>query len=112
MSTQTPDCEDFTALYRRAFAQYGTKALWNMRPVEDPSVLDALAITRALRMRVGMAGRRLAALKSLAKGDRIQVEGQLRSHEYDREIPVVGGGSTAIVPTRSWEIRDIVKFGT
>jgi len=52
--------EDFTALYRRAFAEYGTQALWNMRPIEDPTPADALAITKALRTKGGMEGRRLA----------------------------------------------------
>ena len=52
--------EDFVNLYRRAFAEYGTKALWNMRPIEDPTPADALAITKALRTHGGMDGRRLA----------------------------------------------------
>jgi hypothetical protein len=52
--------ETFDSLYRRAFAQYGTEALWNMRPIEDPTPADALAITKALRTHGGMNGRRLA----------------------------------------------------
>ena len=52
--------DDFANLYRRAFAQYGTQALWNMRPLEDPTPADALAITKALRTHGGMEGRRLA----------------------------------------------------
>lgn len=56
----TPTQEDVTTLYRRAFAEYGTQALWNMRPVEDPTPADALAITRALRTHGGIGGRRLA----------------------------------------------------
>jgi len=52
--------ETFTALYRRAFAEYGTQALWNMRPIENPTPADALAVTRALRTHGGMEGRRLA----------------------------------------------------
>ncbi len=55
-----PAPEDFVTLYRRAFAQYGTEALWNMRPIEDPTPADALAITKALRTHGGMEGRRLA----------------------------------------------------
>ena len=51
---------DFTSLYRRAFAQYGIEALWNMRPLEDPTPADVLAITKALRTHGGMEGRRLA----------------------------------------------------
>ena len=52
--------EDFVSLYRQAFADYGTQALWNMRPVKDPTLADALAITKALRTHGGMEGRRLA----------------------------------------------------
>jgi hypothetical protein len=51
---------DYAVLYRRAFAEYGPRALWNMRPVESPTAADALAITRALRTHGGMDGRRLA----------------------------------------------------
>ena len=56
----TPATEDFAVLYRCAFADYGAQALWNMRPVEDPTPADALAITKALRTHGGMEGRRLA----------------------------------------------------
>ena len=52
--------EDFVSLYRQAFAEYGTQALWNMRPLEAPTPADALAITKALRTHGGMEGRRLA----------------------------------------------------
>jgi hypothetical protein len=51
---------EVTRLYRRAFAEYGTEALWNLRPLDEPSPADALAITKALRTHGGMAGRRLA----------------------------------------------------
>lgn len=55
-----PEPEDIAALYRRAFAKYGSQALWNMRPVGHPTPGDALAITKALRTHGGMDGRRLA----------------------------------------------------
>ena len=60
MNDDRPTAEDFTKLYRRAFSDYGTKALWNMRAVENPTPADALAITKALRTHGGMDGRRLA----------------------------------------------------
>jgi hypothetical protein len=47
-------------LYRTAFEDYGAVALWNMRPVEEPTSADALAITKALRTHGRMPGRRLA----------------------------------------------------
>ena len=59
MAEETQPSE-IASLYRRAFAEYGTQALWNMRPLEDPTPADALAITKALRTHGGMAGRRLA----------------------------------------------------
>ena len=52
--------EDLGELYQRAFKDYGTRALWNMRPIEDPGPADALAIAKALRTHGGMDGRRLA----------------------------------------------------
>ena len=58
---ELPEAEPgFADLYRRAFAEYGVEALWNMRPIEDPTPADALAITKALRTHGGMEGRRLA----------------------------------------------------
>jgi hypothetical protein len=60
MSTKLADPEDLASLYRRAFGDYGARALWNMRPVERPTPADALAITKALRTHGGMEGRRLA----------------------------------------------------
>ncbi len=52
--------EELAALYRRAFADHGVRALWNMRPVDNPTPADALVITRALRTHGRMEGRRLA----------------------------------------------------
>jgi len=52
--------EDLGGLYQRAFKDYGSRALWNMRPTEEPTPADALAIAKALRTHGGMDGRRLA----------------------------------------------------
>jgi hypothetical protein len=60
MTVEPPQPDDIASLYSRAFAEYGARALWNMRPVADPSPADALAITKALRTHGGMEGRRLA----------------------------------------------------
>jgi hypothetical protein len=59
MSTEPEKPEDLASLYRRAFAEYG-QALWNLRPVKEPTASDALAITQALRTHGRMDGRRLA----------------------------------------------------
>jgi hypothetical protein len=40
---------EMTDLYRRAFAQFGTRALWNIKQVDNPTVEQILAITRQLR---------------------------------------------------------------
>jgi hypothetical protein len=60
MNDTAAEPEDISNLYRLAFAKYGTQALWNMRPIEDPTPADALAITKALRTHGGMEVRRLA----------------------------------------------------
>ncbi len=41
--------QDYVALYRRAFKEYGTWALWNIRAFEAPTPADALIVARALR---------------------------------------------------------------
>ena len=70
MSTEREQPEDLASLYRRAFAEYGTRALWNMRPIRDPTPADALAITRALRTYGRMEGRRLAErIEALCRAD-------------------------------------------
>jgi len=60
MGTELSPPEDLANLYRRAFDEHGARALWNMRPVEQPTLADALAITKALRTHGRMDGRRLA----------------------------------------------------
>jgi hypothetical protein len=60
MGTSPTPPDDLVSLYRRAFAEHGVRAFWNMRPVEEPTPADALAITKALRTHGGMEGRRLA----------------------------------------------------
>jgi len=51
---------DFVSLYRRAFAEYGARALWNKRLLEAPTPEDALVVARALRVEGDRAARRLA----------------------------------------------------
>jgi hypothetical protein len=71
MNTEPEQPEDLASLYRHTFAEYGTRALWNMRPVEDPTPADALAITKALRTYGRMDGRRLAErIEELCRANR------------------------------------------
>ena len=51
---------DFVSLYRQAFAEYGTRALWNKRRLPAPTPQDALVVARALRIEGDRRARRLA----------------------------------------------------
>jgi hypothetical protein len=51
---------NFVALYRLAFAEYGTRALWNKRRLRAPTPQDALVIARALRIEGDRRARCLA----------------------------------------------------
>ncbi|HJU17461.1 MAG TPA: hypothetical protein VJ770_13465 [Stellaceae bacterium] len=60
MTAEQNKPEDFASLYRRAFAEYGTRALWNKRLLETPTPEDALVVARALRIEDDRAARQLA----------------------------------------------------
>ena len=60
MTTEHKQSGDFANLYRRAFAEYGTRALWNKSPVEMPTLEDALVVARALRIEGNREARQLA----------------------------------------------------
>ena len=51
---------DYVGLYKRAFAEYGVHALWNLRAFDDPTPGDALVVARALRIEGDLVARRLA----------------------------------------------------
>jgi hypothetical protein len=60
MNYQTTEPASLLSLYRRAFAEYGTRALWNKRLLEAPTPEDALVVARALRIEGDREARRLA----------------------------------------------------
>jgi hypothetical protein len=60
MDDPHPETETFASLYRRAFTEYRTQALWNKRMVEQPRRDDALVIARALRFEGDRNARSLA----------------------------------------------------
>ena len=60
MNAAVPEPESFASLYRRAFSQYGTQALWNRRMLEEPTPDDALVVARALRIEGDLNARWLA----------------------------------------------------
>jgi hypothetical protein len=51
---------EYVVLYRQAFAEYGSHALWNLRAFDAPSQADALVVARALRVEGDLVARRLA----------------------------------------------------
>lgn len=60
MNAEPQESEDLARLYRRAFAEYGARALWNKRELEAPTPADALVVARALRLEGNREARRLA----------------------------------------------------
>lgn len=60
MNDTPPEPETLANLYHRAFAEYGTQALWNKRMLEEPTPDDALVIARALRIEGDREARKLA----------------------------------------------------
>jgi len=47
-------------LYRQAFAEFGTVALWSTRQLPRPTMATALSITESLRVEGDLAARLLA----------------------------------------------------
>ncbi len=52
--------QDWPALYRRAFAEFGGRALWNVRELDTPTPRDALAVARQLRIEGDLQARAFA----------------------------------------------------
>ncbi len=59
---------EILALYRRAFAEFGARALWNIKEFDEPTVPQMLAITRQLRTEGDLNARRLAEQIERAAG--------------------------------------------
>jgi hypothetical protein len=55
-----PAPEEVVRLYRRAFAEFGTRALWNWRHMEHPTITQALAIADSLKAEGDLKARALA----------------------------------------------------
>jgi hypothetical protein len=62
MNNPATEPADFRILYRRAFAEFGTHALWNKRMLDEPMPEDALVVARALRIEGDREARTLAEL--------------------------------------------------
>ena len=52
--------ESLTALYNRAFTEYGTHALWNVKQLDDPSPHILRRTAHRLRVEGDLDARRLA----------------------------------------------------
>jgi hypothetical protein len=63
-----PSKDEIVGLDRRAFAEFGSRALWNIRQLEDPRPEQMLAITRQLRTEGDLSARRLAEQIEQAAG--------------------------------------------
>ena len=55
-----PAPEGVACLYHQAFDEFGTRALWNWRHLEQPTITQALTIADSLRVEGNLAARRLA----------------------------------------------------
>jgi hypothetical protein len=55
-----PAPEEVVRLYRQAFAEFGTRALWNWRHMQQPTITQALAIAHSLKVEGDLKARALA----------------------------------------------------
>jgi predicted lipid carrier protein YhbT len=60
MTTEPGNPPEFVSLYRKAFLEYGTHALWNKLLLDQPTKQDTLVVARALRIEGDREARRLA----------------------------------------------------
>jgi hypothetical protein len=60
VSPRDAQSEQIAALYRRAFAEYKSQALWSTRAFDEPTVEDALIVARELRIEGDIRARALA----------------------------------------------------
>ncbi len=55
-----PASDEVARLYRQAFADFGARALWNWRVLEQPTLTQALAVADFLRSEGNLQARALA----------------------------------------------------
>lgn len=56
-----PAPPEVVGLYRRAFAEFGALALWHRRPLDRPTLAQALSVAGSLKAEGNLRARRLAA---------------------------------------------------
>jgi hypothetical protein len=55
-----PAPQNIITLYHRAFEEFGAQSLWNRRPSEHPTIVQALVVAESLRCEGNMKSRPLA----------------------------------------------------
>jgi hypothetical protein len=55
-----PAPAEVACLYRQAFREFGTQALWSRRPSDTPTIAQALVIVESLRREGNLNSRALA----------------------------------------------------
>ncbi len=55
-----PAPENVVLLYQQAFREFGVRALWNVRRLEQPTIAQVLAVSESLRTEGNLEARRLA----------------------------------------------------
>lgn len=55
-----PASDEVARLYRQAFAEFGARALWNWRVLEQPTLTQALAVAHSLKSEGNLQARALA----------------------------------------------------
>jgi hypothetical protein len=62
--------DEAVGLYRRAFSEFGARALWNIQQFDQPTNKQVLAIARQLRTEGDISARRLAEqIEQAARAD-------------------------------------------
>jgi hypothetical protein len=60
LGTGKPAPAELARFYHQAFAEFGTRALWNWRELDPPSITQVLAVADSLRSEGNRAARVLA----------------------------------------------------
>jgi hypothetical protein len=55
-----PAPDDVIRLYQTAFRDYGTRALWSRKPLDTPTIRQAINVAQSLRKEGDMRARSLA----------------------------------------------------
>src|SRR5260370_16497490 len=68
-----PAPADVARLYRQAFREFGTQALWSRRPSETPTIAQALVVAEGLRREGNLNSRSSVHAMPLSKIQRVSM---------------------------------------